>query len=423
MTSLSPRLRMCFTKSPPSMLVVVVSFIGLCLIAKPALAVDESAKRNTLSNNSKPGETEGPSRASAVFAGGCFWCVESDFEKAPGVIEVISGYSGGRSKSPTYQSYTTGGHREVVFIVYDPAQVTYAGLVEYLLKHIDPTDRTGAFIDKGPQYSPAIYYETNEEKVEAERVCKAIDAMKVLRGKVNVPILKRQPFWPAEAYHQEYHSNNPIKYGNYRATCGRDNFVQRVWGPAAQFLTIPGAFPKGSDGEKLIAEFKGTRSGTKEETLTEISSTKAAWINFKKPTDKELRKKLTPLQFDVTQKSSTEPAFRNPFWNNHDEGLYVDIVSGEPLFSSTDKFDSGTGWPSFVKPIERNALTTREDYQEAEPRTEVRSRIADSHLGQMVQSIAAVYAIASIQPASSLFQNASWNRLVTQNTCRYSINA
>ena len=134
---------------------------------------------------------------------------------------MIAGYSGGRTKSPKYTNYASGGHREVIFVMYDPTQVTYAGLVEFLLKHIDPTDRTGSFIDKGLQYSPAIYYETAEEKVEAQRVVKAIEDMKVFRGKLTIPILPRQTFWPAEDYHQDYDTTKTSTHGPYLATRGR----------------------------------------------------------------------------------------------------------------------------------------------------------------------------------------------------------
>jgi len=349
-----------------------------------------------------PATPESVHRASAVFAGGCFWCVESDFEKAPGVIDIISGYSGGRTKNPTYKSYASSGHREVVFIVYDPTKVTYAGLVEYLLKHIDPTDRTGSFIDKGLQYSSAIYYATPEEKKEAQRVVKAIEAMKVLRGRVSVPILPRQAFWPAEEYHQDYHDSNASKYASYRATCGRDVFVQKLWGAAAAQLTIPGAFPDEAQIAKAKqdtidaatakaapgAEANGKKIGEADSPDSSSGKSNSAnssspWLNFKKPAERELRRKLSNIQFEVTQKSGTEVAFRNPLWNNHEEGLYVDIVSSEPLFASTDKFDSGTGWPSFVKPVDPKLIVTREDRSEQPVRTEVRSRIADSHLGHV----------------------------------------
>ena len=361
----------------------------------PLAWCDDTKPKSNVESPAAKTKSEIPARASAVFAGGCFWCVESDFEKAPGVVDIISGYSGGRTKNPTYKNYSSGGHREVVFIVYDPTKITYAGLVEYLLKHIDPTDRTGSFIDKGPQYTAAIYYASPEEKSEAQRVIKAIEDMKVLRGRVTVPILQRQAFWPAEDYHQNYHDTNSAKYAGYRASCGRDQFVQKLWGPAASQLTIPGAFPD----EAQIAEANVNATEANMQKITSASNpasdansvsnsskdskSESAWMNFKKPTDRELRKKLTNIQFEVTQKSGTEIAFRNPLWNNHEEGLYVDIVSGEPLFASIDKFDSGTGWPSFVKPVDPNLIVTREDRSEFPVRTEVRSKIADSHLGHV----------------------------------------
>lgn len=363
------------------------AFLALLLLTPSAFAFDDAKSKENASDASSSSSSkseEMPGRASAVFAGGCFWCVESDFEKVPGIIDIIAGYSGGRSKNPTYKNYASGGHREAVFIVYDPTKITYAGLVEYLLKHIDPTDRTGSFIDKGLQYTAAIYYETPEEKAEAQRVIKAIDDMKVLRGRVTVPVLPRQAFWPAEEYHQDYHSNNAEKYGTYRMTCGRDNFVQKIWGAAANQLTIPGAFPDESQIAKVKQDIADAAQSKNSQPLSQDKEkSQQAWMQFKKPSDRELRKKLTAVQFDVTQKKGTEIAFRNPFWNNHDEGLYVDIVSGEPLFASTDKFDSGTGWPSFVKPVDPRLIVSLEDRSELPVRTEVRSRIADSHLGHV----------------------------------------
>ncbi len=352
----------------------------LCFsVLNHVLTADDAISKSLDSTSQKPTDADTVKRASAIFAGGCFWCIESDFEHAPGVVEVIAGYSGGRTKSPKYTNYASGGHREVIFVMYDPTQVTYAGLVEFLLKHIDPTDRTGSFIDKGLQYSPAIYYETAEEKVEAQRVVKAIEDMKVFRGKLTIPILPRQTFWQAEDYHQDYHTTNTSKYGAYRATCGRDLFVRKIWGEAANQLTIPGAIPR--TGDDPVGDKKEKLPAS--DVATSAVEKSSPWEAFKKPNDQELRRKLTAIQFEVTQRSGTEKAYRNPFWNHHAEGLFVDIVSGEPLFSSLDKFDSGTGWPSFVKPLTPKALTTHADTKEAAPRVEVRSRIADSHLGHV----------------------------------------
>ncbi len=306
-------------------------------------------------------------RASAVFAGGCFWCVETDFEKLPGVVDVISGYTGGRSQNPTYETYKSGGHREAVFVMYDPTQVTYAGLVEWLIKHIDPTDRGGSFNDRGLQYSPAIYYESSAEKAEAERVIEAIEEMKIYRGRIGVALEPREAFWPAEEYHQNYHAKNGVKYAFFRAQSGRDAFVQSHWGQRAHLLEVPGGVP--------VAVAQATQD--------EAQAKKKSWDDFRKPTPVELRKKLSNIQFKVTQQEGTEPAFRNEYWDNKQAGIYVDIVSGEPLFSSSDKFESGTGWPSFVKPLDPKYIIYKQDRGFFVTRIEVRSRVGDSHLGHV----------------------------------------
>ncbi len=308
-------------------------------------------------------------RASAIFAGGCFWCVETDFDKAPGVIDVISGYSGGRTKEPTYDNYASGGHREVVFVVYDPTQVTYAGLVEYLIKHIDPTDRRGSFNDKGIQYSPAVYYANDQEQADAQRVIEAIDDMKVYRGKVAVAIEPRSAFWPAEDYHQDYHRKNTIKYNFFRLQSGRDAFVNRHWGARSSLLELAGAYPEGA--------------GPMADSESDEGAAPKPWVTFRKPKPIELKRKLTAIQYKVTQQDGTEVAFRNPYWDNEQEGIYVDVVSGAPLFASSAKYKSGTGWPSFVEPLSPDAVILKLDRKFFTTRTEVRSRYGDSHLGHV----------------------------------------
>lgn len=331
-----------------------------------------------------------PPRASAVFAGGCFWCVESDFEKAPGVVDVISGYSGGRTENPNYDNYASGGHREVVFVVYDPTQVTYAGLVEYLIKHIDPINRIGQFKDIGKQYSPAIYYNTQEEKLAAQSVIDAINAMKVFRGKLNVALEKRQAFWPAEDYHQNYHHNNGLKYQFFRLSSGRDAYVQQHWGVRANKLELEGAYPAANSSSSTSASEQSasvtstSRATTETPAATSGSASAApAWTKYHKPSDEDLRTQLTKLQYGVTQHDETEPAYRNNYWDNHKAGIYVDILSGEPLFSSSAKFESGTGWPSFVAPIDPEAVLYVQDHKLFYTRIEVRSRYGDSHLGHL----------------------------------------
>lgn len=313
-----------------------------------------------------PEENSSAERASAIFAGGCFWCVETDFEKCPGVVDVISGYSGGRTKNPTYENYSSGGHREVVFVMYDPTQVTYAGLVEWLVKHVDATDPAGQFKDRGKQYSPAIYYETPEEKQAAERVIAALDAQKIFKGKkIGVAVEPRETFWPAEEYHQDYHTKNAFKYNIFRLSSGRDAFVYRHWGERASTLELPGSRPESPNAD------------------SEESREERPWLTFRKPSPMELKRQLSPMQFKVTQLDGTEPQFQNAYWDNKRDGIYVDVVSGAPLFTSLDKYKSGTGWPSFVKPITPDAVVFKTDYKMLYPRTEVRSRYGDSHLGHV----------------------------------------
>lgn len=216
---------------------ILVFSVAFALIGSflQSVVADENPSNNLAANRAEP--------LTAVFAGGCFWCVESDFEHLPGVLEVVSGYVGGRTKKPTYQNYKTGGHREAVMITYDPKKITYAGLVEFLIKHIDPTDRTGSFIDRGTNYSSAIYYANADEKIEAKRVIDAINGWNVFRESFSVDIVELKPFWPAEKHHQNYAKNSPNKYSDYRATCGRDPFIAKVWGQRANRLELPGALP------------------------------------------------------------------------------------------------------------------------------------------------------------------------------------
>lgn len=315
--------------------------------------------------------TEDSEQATAIVAGGCFWCVETDFELAPGVIDVISGYSGGRGKNPTYKNYSSSGHREVALVVYDPKKITYAGIVEWLVKHVDPTDPGGQFNDRGKQYAPAIYYADDTEKAEAERVIRAIDELQVYKPKkIQMAVEPRAEFWPAEEYHQDYHHKNRLKYSFFRLNSGRDRFVSGVWGKRASKLELPGSVPPASD--SASADEDATSENLMEK-----------WASFKKPSAAELRRKLTKVQYYVTQQDGTERAFSNAYNSNKKPGIYVDVVSGAPLFSSSTKFESGTGWPSFTAPIQPEAIETHIDRQLFSTRIEVRSRYGDSHLGHV----------------------------------------
>ncbi|MEA2008826.1 MAG: peptide-methionine (R)-S-oxide reductase MsrB [Chloroflexota bacterium] len=285
--------------------------------------------------------------AKATFAGGCFWCIEPSFEKLDGVYTVIVGYTGGYVENPTYQEVTTGttGHYEAVQITYNPNIITYEQLLEVFWRQFDPTDSGGSFVDRGYQYKSAIFYHNPEQKQAAERSKENLDQSGRYNTLIVTEILKAAPFYKAEEYHQDYFLKQPLAYKNYRYSSGRDQFIENVWGD-----------------EKTIIDSKES---------------------YQKPLDADLQKTLTPLQYAVTQNCGTEKAFQNEYWDNHAEGIYVDIVSGEALFSSQDKYDSGSGWPSFTKPIEQDALIEKKDDSLGMSRTEVRSKIADSHLGHV----------------------------------------
>jgi peptide methionine sulfoxide reductase msrA/msrB len=285
----------------------------------------------------------------ATFAGGCFWCTESDFEKVDGVKAVISGYTGGHDSTPTYEEVSSGttGHTEAVQVIYDPEIISYNELMDVFWRHVDPTDSGGQFVDRGSQYRPAVFYHNEEQRRLAEASRDSLEKSGRYDKLVATEITPLKTFYKAEDYHQDYYKKSPVRYNSYRHYSGRDQYLAKVWGK-----------PKDATG----------KSGKRK---------------YEKPGDDLLKDKLTELQYDVTQKDATEPPFQNVFWDNKKEGIYVDIVSGEPLFSSTDKFKSGTGWPSFTKPLEPEHIVEKTDRKFLMARTEVRSKYADSHLGHL----------------------------------------
>lgn len=285
----------------------------------------------------------------ATFAGGCFWCMEPPFEKLEGVLSVISGYMGGHVRNPDYEEVSRGksGHLEVVQVTYDPSKATYEELLNVFWRQINPTDSGGQFVDRGIQYTSAIFYHNDDQKELAKKSKKELEKNGPFDNPVVTVIREAETFYEAEDYHQDYYKNNPIRYKFYRFNSGRDRYLEKMW--------------------KDDSKEKGERG---------ISS---------KPSDNELRSKLTPMQYKVTQEEGTEPPFNNEYWDNKREGLYVDVVSGEPLFSSADKFDSGTGWPSFTKPLAPSNIVENSDHTLFMVRTEVRSKRGDSHLGHLFE--------------------------------------
>ena len=291
----------------------------------------------------------------AIFAGGCFWCMESIFQPLPGVIDVLSGYTGGSVTAPTYEQVTTGttGHVEAILVRYDPAQISYEELLEAFWRHVDPTDTGGQFYDRGSQYRTAIFYLDDDQQALAEESKRTLEGSGIFNKPIATLILPAQEFYPAEVYHQDYYIKNAARFNAYSAASGREAFVSNTWAGLEDFSLF--------------------------------SSDDRLWMRFEKPSTEELREILTPLQYYVTQENGTEQPFHNEYWNNHEEGIYVDIVSGELLFSSKDKFDSGTGWPSFTQPIEPDSVVTQEDTSMVLVRVEVRSRYAGSHLGHVFE--------------------------------------
>lgn len=269
----------------------------------------------------------------ATFAGGCFWCMVAPFERLPGVIKVQSGYTGGHTVNPSYEQvcYENTGHCEAVQVTFDPSRSKYAALLEVYWQNIDPTDSGGQFYDRGPSYRPVIFYHSDEQRQVAEASKKHLEESGRFKKPIVVAILPAEVFYPAENYHQDYHRKQPEHYYRYKQSSGRDKFKSRYWG---------------EDKERVL-------------------------------------QKLTPRQFEVTQHNGTEPPFDNEYWDNRRPGIYVDIVSGEALFSSQDKFDSGCGWPSFSKPLNKERVLEKTDRSHFMVRTEVRSKEADSHLGHV----------------------------------------
>ncbi|AUI87634.1 methionine sulfoxide reductase [Vibrio azureus] len=330
------------------------SVLSLCLFL---LNVPSTNAKDSLSKTSQQ------SIETATLAGGCFWCVESDLERLPGVIDVVSGYSGGHLKNPTYREVSSGqsGHLEVVQVTYNANDLSYKHLLDYFLRHIDPTDDKGSFVDRGSQYRPAIFFHTSKQREIAEDFIQSIDKAQIYPKPLKVELIPFEKFYPAENYHQDYYKKSPLKYKYYRYASGRDDYLDDILGE--QRLTQPKTL------EQLI-QFKQQLS-------------REAVEKYKKPSQEEIEKNLTQLQYNVTQKEATEPAFNNLYWDNDKPGIYVDIVSGEPLFSSTDKFHSCTGWPSFTRPINPLFITEKRDFKLLFTRTEVRSKYGDSHLGHV----------------------------------------
>jgi peptide methionine sulfoxide reductase msrA/msrB len=315
---------------------------GLTIVFSGACGADDAGA--AAASAAKPA----PNTETALLAGGCFWCVESAFDGLPGVVEAISGYTGGTTPNPTYDEVGSGrtGHCEAVQVRFDPSKISYAQILDVFWRQIDPTDDGGQFADRGTQYRAAIYAGNETQRRIAEASKKALEATHWFDEPIVTKVLPAGPFYPAEEYHQDYHLKHPAEFKAYKWGSGRGPYIERVW-KGKPPIAVPDA------------------------------------AGYTKPSDGELRRRLSPLQYEVTQHGATEPAFDNAYWNNHEPGIYVDVVSGEPLFSSIDKFDSGTGWPSFGRPLAPEHVVPSQGDPAGTFGSEVHSRDAGSHLGHM----------------------------------------
>ncbi len=288
----------------------------------------------------------------ATFAGGCFWCLEPSFDAESGVLKTVVGYAGGHVENPTYEQVLgeKTGHREAIQITYDPTKVSYERLVQIFFHQIDPTDAGGQFADRGESYTTAIWYQNDAEKNIAEKFIQDLDASKKFEKPIAVKVFPFTNFYPAEEYHQEYYKKASFHYSLYKKGSGREAFIDENW----------------------TAEEKEALAGKDAEFAKK----------YRKPNG-DICALVGEESCRVTQQEGTEPPFDNAYWDNHEAGIYVDVVTGEPLFSSRDKYDSGTGWPSFDRPINPHFVTEKTDYKLVYPRTEVRSKYGDSHLGHV----------------------------------------
>lgn len=326
--------------------------LGLLTYALVSCTTQPPEPQNQTTTNNTP-KKEVMNQQIATFAWGCFWCTEAALQPLPGVIEAISGFAGGTEENPTYEQVVRKqtSHREAVQVTYDADIVSYQDLLDAYWSHIDPTDDGGQFADRGDSYRTAIFYHDDLQRDMAESSKRILDESGKFDEPIVVQILPYTTFYPASDDHQDYFEKSSLAYSLYKKWSGRAGYIEENW----------------TEEEKALIQGKDP----------------ILLKQYVKPTDQELKETLTELQYKVTQEEGTEKAFDNEYWDNHEDGIYVDIVTGEPLFSSTDKYESGNWWPSFDRPINAHFVTEHEDKKLFVTRTEVRSKYGDSHLGHV----------------------------------------
>lgn len=314
--------------------------VGLsCFIASLAVGKSPQQQRKTQGDtamNQQDSQNRQKNVKDIYFAGGCFWGVEEYFSRIPGVREVTVGYANGHLDNPSYQDVCSGetGHAEAIHVRYDVSIVSLKTLAEHFFKIIDPTSVDKQGNDVGNQYRTGIFYVNEDDKVVLQSVMEKVQ--KNYTMPLAVELLPLANYFLAEEYHQDYLKKNPYGYCHI-------NFA----------------------------------------SLNDIQLEKHDGKKYEKPSEAELRSMLTPEQYEVTQHAATERPFSGKYWDNKERGIYVDITTGEPLFSSSDKFDSGCGWPSFTKPLEEKSIIENSDTSLGMERTEVKSAIGDAHLGHV----------------------------------------
>ncbi|WP_281288464.1 peptide-methionine (S)-S-oxide reductase MsrA [Saccharibacillus brassicae] len=272
----------------------------------------------------------------ATFAGGCFWCMVSPFDELPGIVSIVSGYTGGHTDNPTYEEVgrETTGHAEAVQITFDPHIFPYARLLELFWQQIDPTDAEGQFQDRGRSYRAAIFTHNERQRREAEASRRALGRSGRFKSKIVTEIADAGRFYPAEAEHQDYYKHRFGHYRLYRQHSGRDAFLREHWDTER-------------DREKLRGE-------------------------------------LSDVQYEVIVRGGMEPPYDNAYWNETRPGLYVDVLSGDLLFDSADRYDAGDGWPAFAQSADSHLVRREADLGGGEVRTALVSRLTGARLGYLL---------------------------------------
>lgn len=307
---------------------LVIATLGAFSINAMAETNGKSATEMKMMN-----KTNGQDLREIYLAGGCFWGIEAYMEKIYGVVDAVSGYANGKTDSTTYQMIHGTDHAETVKVTYDANKVSLEKLLQYYFKVIDPTSVNKQGNDRGRQYRTGIYFQNDQDKSIAEQAIKQLQTK--YKNKVQIEVEPLKNYVMAEEYHQDYLKKHPDGYCHIDLT------------QANEVIIDPKDYPK--------------------------------------PSDAILKATLTPLQYSVTQNKHTERSFSNEYWDNFKPGIYVDVTTGEPVFSSADKFESGCGWPSFSKPITKEVVNYSKDTSFNMVRTEVISRSGQAHLGHVFE--------------------------------------